>query len=52
MKRCDLSRCEKCTDKPAVVQVNGRRLCLECYDDFVKSAGEMLRSFREGRGRA
>ena len=42
-------KCERCKERPELLEVNGRRLCSECYKGFLTDVGAMLRKFTETR---
>ena len=42
-------KCERCKKRPMLLKVNKRNLCLECYQDYLKDVGEMLRKFKATR---
>jgi hypothetical protein len=41
-----MNLCEQCKREPAILEVNQRAYCFDCYDNFLKDVGAMFRTLR------
>jgi hypothetical protein len=41
-----MNLCQQCNREPAILEVNGRPYCFDCYDKFLKDVGDMFRTLR------